>query len=70
MVDFLNKLELSDHKYQTNEIVRHENYKGKYLFPMKYFVSSGTDCQSIFWMSIIFLKENIDGFCFPQFTLT
>ena len=48
MVDFLNKLELSDHKYQTNEIVRHENYKGKYLFPMKYFVSSGTDCQSIF----------------------
>ena len=27
MVDFLNKLELSDKKYQTNENIRDENYK-------------------------------------------
>ena len=31
MVDFMNKLELSDQKYQTNGIVRYNNYKGKVL---------------------------------------
>ena len=38
MVDFLNKLKLSDQKYQTNRNVRYENYKGKLLFPMEDFV--------------------------------
>ena len=35
MVDFVNKLELNDKKYQTNGNVRDENYNGKFLFPMK-----------------------------------
>ena len=35
---FLNKLKLSDQKYQTNGNVRDENYRGKFLFPMKDFV--------------------------------
>ena len=35
MVDFLNKLELSDQKYQTNVNVRYENHKVKLLFTMK-----------------------------------
>ena len=45
MVDFMNKPELSDQKDQTNDDLRDENYKGKYLFTMKEFVSFGTDCQ-------------------------
>ena len=51
MVDFLNKLELSDQKYQTNGIVRYENYGRKFLFTMKYFVSFGTDSQSVYFIS-------------------
>ena len=38
MVDFVNKLDLSDQKYQNNGNVRHENDKGKLLFTMKDFV--------------------------------
>ena len=38
MADFLNKLEISDQKYQTNGNVRDENSKGKILFLMKEFV--------------------------------
>ena len=45
MVDFVNKLELSDQKYHTNADLRYKYYKGKYLFTMKEFVSFGTDCQ-------------------------
>ena len=41
MVDFVNKIEFSDNKYQTNGTVRDEKYKGKFLFTMKYFVSFG-----------------------------
>ena len=51
MINFVNKLELSDQKYQTNGVVRHENYNQKFLFIMKDFVSLGTDCQSIYFMS-------------------
>ena len=51
MVDFVNKLELSDQKYQTNGNLRDENYNGKLLFFMKDFVSIGTDCQSMYFMS-------------------
>ena len=47
MMDSVNKLESSGQTYQTNENVRDENYKGKLLFLMNYFVSFGTDCQSM-----------------------
>ena len=57
MVDFLNKPELVYQKYQTNGIIRDENYKGKLLFTMEDFVSFGTDCQSMYCMSTIFLKR-------------
>ena len=69
MVDFVDKLELSDQKYQTNGIVRDENYKGKFLFNINYFVLFGIDHQSMYFMSNIFLKYNIDGFRVPQFQL-
>ena len=36
----MNKLELSDQKYQTNGNIRGENYNGKLLFPMKDFFHS------------------------------
>ena len=45
MVDIGNKLDTSDQKYQTNENERDENYKGKLSYPMKDFVSYGTDFQ-------------------------
>ena len=54
MMNFVNKLELDDHKYQTDGNVGDENYKGKFLFPMKYFVSFVTDFQSMYLMSTIF----------------
>ena len=44
MVDFVNKIELSD-KNKTNGNVRYENFKRKFLFPMKYFMAFDTDCQ-------------------------
>ena len=43
MVYFVNKLELSYQKYHTNGNLRDENYTGKFLFPIKYFVLFGTD---------------------------
>ena len=48
MVDFVNKLYLSDQKYQTNINAIYEKYKGKLLFTMNNFVSFGTYCQSMF----------------------
>ena len=35
MVDFLNKLEISDQQYKTNGTVRDDNYKGNFLFPRR-----------------------------------
>ena len=70
MVEFANKLDSSDQKYQTNGIVRDENYKGKFLFAMKYFLSFGRDYQSVYLMSTILLKYSIDRFCVPQYQLT
>ena len=67
MVNFVNKLELSDQKYQTNGNVRDENYNRKLLFPMKDFVAFGTYFQSMYFMSIILLKYNINGVCVPTF---
>ena len=61
MVDFVNKLELIDQKYQTNGNVRDENYNGKFLFTMNYFFSFGTDLQSMYFMSTRFLKDMING---------
>ena len=43
MVYFVNKVELSGKKYQTNGNIRYENYNGKLLFTMKDFVEFGTD---------------------------
>ena len=48
-------------KKKTNGNIRYENYKGKFLFPMKYFVSFGKDSQSIYFMPTRLLKENIYG---------
>ena len=59
MLDVVNKLELSDQKYQTNGIVRDENYKENFLYHMNYFLSFGTDHQSMHFMSTILLKEKI-----------
>ena len=56
MMNFLNILELSDQKYQTNINLRDENYKGKLLFPMKEFVQFRTDLQSIHFISTRLLK--------------
>ena len=50
MVDFVNKIELRYQKYHTNGNVRDEHYKGKFLFPVKCFVSFGTAYQSIYFM--------------------
>ena len=69
MVDFVNKLDTSDQNYQTNENVRDENYNRKFLFPMKDFVAFRTDFQSMYFMSIILLKYNINGFRVTQFQL-
>ena len=40
IVGFVNKLELSDEKYQNNGNVRGKNYKKNFLFPMKDFFHS------------------------------
>ena len=69
MVGFINKLELSDQKHQTNGTVRDENYKVKFLFPMKEFLSFGTDLHSICFMSTILLKDKIHGLPVVQFQL-
>ena len=65
MVDFMNKLEFIHQKYQTNVNGRDENYNGKFLFPMKEFVSFGTDHQLMYFMSIRFLKYEINGVRVP-----
>ena len=48
MINFVNKLELSDQKYQTNGNLRDENYIGKCLFSIKDFVSFSTYCHSMY----------------------
>ena len=50
--------------------IRDENYKGKLLFSIKYFVLFGTDSQSMYFMSTIFLKYKINGVCVTQFQLS
>ena len=41
----------------------------KFLFTMSYLVSFGTDCQYMFYMSKVLLKDMIDGVRVPQFQL-
>ena len=56
MMNFVNKIELSYEKYQTNGNVIDEKYKGSILFHMKELVLFGTDLQSMYFMSTRFLK--------------
>ena len=56
MMNSVNKLYLSNQKYQTNGNLRDENYNGKFLFTIKDFVSFGTYHQSVYCMSTISLK--------------
>ena len=65
----MNKLELSDQKYQKNGNVRDEKYKGKLLFPIKDFVLISTDLQSMHFMSTRWIKDNINGFYVTKFQL-
>ena len=69
MMDCLNKLDLSDQNYQTNEIVRDQSYKGKFLFTMKDFVFFRIDYQSMYFLTTRLLKDNINGVHVPQFQL-
>ena len=69
MADFLNKLDLSDQKYQINGNVRDDNYKGDLLFPMKYFVSFVTYQKSMYFISTEFLKYPINGVRVPLFQI-
>ena len=70
MVDFLNKLEISDQQYKTNGTVRDDNYKGNLLFTMKDFVSFVRHCQSVYFMSTRLLKYKIYGVRVPQLQLS
>ena len=65
----MDKLELIDHKYQTNGNVRDKNYEGKFLFNMKGFLSFGKYCPQMYFMSARLLKDKIDGFHVTQFQL-
>ena len=65
MVEFVNKPELYDHKYQTYRTVKDEKCKGKFLFTIKYLVPFGTGRQPIYFMSTRFLKDKIDGVRIP-----
>ena len=69
MIDFFNQLESNYKNYQTNLTFREENYKGRFLFNVKYFLLLVTYHQSMFYMSNILLKENINSVRVPQFQL-
>ena len=69
MIYFVNILESNNQKYKTNGTVRDDNYKGNFLFAVSDFISFVKDSKSMFLMSAIFLKDNIDGACVPQFKL-
>ena len=56
MINFVNKLELSDKKHKTNRNVGYRNHNRKLFFTMKDFVPFGTYCQSMYFMSTRFLK--------------
>ena len=62
-MNFMNKLELNDRNYRTNGNIRDKNCKGTFLFTIKRFVSFGSYCKSMYFMSTRFLKENIHVVC-------
>ena len=70
MVYFVNKIELGYQKYQTNGIVIDEDYKIGLLFPMRDSFLFVTDRRSMYFMSTIFLKDNIDAVLVPQFQIS
>ena len=69
VVDFLNKPELNDQNYQNNVNVKDDNYNGKFLFPLKNFLSFGTEIQSMYFMSIIFLNTILMDYVFYDLNL-
>ena len=69
MVDFVNIIELSDQKYQTNGNVRDENYKVRFLFTMMEFVSFRIDILLMYFMSTKLLKNKINGVRVAQIQL-
>ena len=48
MIEFVNRLELNNNKCQKNVAVRYENYRVKFVFTMKVFVSILTYHQPMF----------------------
>ena len=59
MVDFVNKLELSDQKYHTNINVRDVDYNGNILFTMKYFcVIHYISSVNVFYVNHIFKRQH------------
>ena len=52
-------------KNQTNGNESDGNYKGSFLFPMNDFVSFGTYCQSMYFMSTRLSKEKNNGIRVP-----
>ena len=58
MVRFVNKLKLSDRKYQANITVKDENYRGKLLFTVRDFMPFGTYFQSTFYVNYILKIED------------
>ena len=70
IIEVVNWLDLNDQNYQINGTLLDENYRGKFLFNMTYFVPFVTDRQSMFYLSNRFLKYNIYGVCVPKFQLS
>ena len=56
MMNFVSTFELNNQKYQTNETLRYDNYKGKLLFIMTDFLSFVTYHELILYMSKRLLK--------------
>ena len=56
-------------KNKTNRTLRVESYKVNFSFTTQDFVPFGTDCQYMFYMSKVLLKDMIDGVRVPQFQL-
>ena len=67
IIQFFYRLDFKYQKYQSCGTIIEESYKGKLLFTTKEFLSFGTDCGSIFFMSNRLLKENIYGVHVSQF---
>ena len=69
MMNFVNKIELNYQRQKNSGNQIDENYKRKFLFTVKDSVLFGKYRQSMYFMSTIFLKDNIDAVRVPQFQL-